>query len=113
MIVLKRKISSVKNIWIDEHHDTDWDGVPNYLDCVWYDSRKQDWKPSPSDIEWTRDVLDFVRVGHFWSTPSGIFKRTGKKEITLIRILPSGTEEGINRVKKVIKAMGWKFVDGR
>ena len=26
-------LRTVKNIWINEHHDTDWDGVPNFRDC--------------------------------------------------------------------------------
>ena len=114
MIILKRtKIIPIR--LIQENHDSDWDGVPNNRDCVWYDSRRQDWKLSESDIEWTQAALDLVRVGQFWGTPAGVYKRTGKKELTLIHIVTSGTagtKENIRRTKKVIKAMGWKYVDG-
>ena len=33
-------IKPMRNIWINEQHDSDWDGVPNYRDCEPFNPRK-------------------------------------------------------------------------
>jgi len=43
MKMKKIKIIPVK--WIPDKHDTDGDGVPNYKDCVPWDSKRQHFKP--------------------------------------------------------------------
>lgn len=39
-----KKIKIIPIKWTHEQHDTDRDGVPNFLDCVWYDPNRQDLK---------------------------------------------------------------------
>ena len=40
MILKRTKIIPIK--WINEQHDSDWDGVPNYRDCQPFNPRRQD-----------------------------------------------------------------------
>lgn len=35
---------------------------------------QDDWKPSPSDIAWTKQLVDTLRDGAFWMNSEGIFK---------------------------------------
>lgn len=51
------KIKTMKGIW-----DTDWDGVPNDRDCVWYDPNRhgiKEWKEKRSKIK--EKKLDVIR----------------------------------------------------
>ena len=38
--IKRTKIVPVR--WISENHDSDWDGVPNYMDCQPFNPRRQD-----------------------------------------------------------------------
>jgi len=40
-VIKSYKPKPIKKIWINEKHDTDGDGVPNFRDCVPWDPRRQ------------------------------------------------------------------------
>ena len=100
VVILRRKIYStfkpMRNIWINENHDTDLDGVPNYRDCnpwnpheqdlLYTDKRKCDkcgkWKPK-NEVNYYRSRYPYLE-GMFCNTCLKIVKKD-EKEIKEIK----------------------------
>ncbi|HPE06274.1 MAG TPA: hypothetical protein PLW50_00980 [Smithellaceae bacterium] len=68
------------------------------------------WEPQQSDIDWQRNMLDICKDGAIWGSNAGIYTIDKKRKV-LVRTMP-GNDEGTNeRIKIVLKKLGWEMED--
>lgn len=71
------------------------------------------WEPKESDIAWQQNMLDICKDGAIWGADSGIY-RIEKQRKVLVRIAlgtSMGAEETNERIKIVLKKLGWEMED--
>jgi hypothetical protein len=67
------------------------------------------WTPDESDIEWTRDLVNSLKIGGFWGTSFAKFKKVSESKFTIEQINPDPNvkaDDNIEKVEKVFKILG-------
>lgn len=71
-----------------------------------------EWKPSPSDIEWTKNTIEQISEGGVWVVPAGnnselTFHHTTKSyDAVILATLPS-EQETMLRTMSVLEILGY------
>jgi hypothetical protein len=71
-----------------------------------------DWKPTTSDIEWTKNLVKSLKIGGIWQTSFAVFKKIDENNFIVqnINLDPNvNAEENIDKVEKVLNILGIKL----
>ena len=68
-----------------------------------------DWQPSPSDIQWVRNLINRLNDGGFWQCAEGVY-RVDKKLKTLT-LIEGYKAQIFHRTSKVLPHLGWTMSD--
>ena len=75
----------------------------------------KEWKPSKSDIEWTRNLFDMLNKGGYWGTSYAMYQKVSEKKVALVQInagFQSDDRLGmLDRTKKAIRAAGYEYIE--
>lgn len=70
-----------------------------------------DWKPSESDINWTKNCLSMVKDGGIWATSYALYRKEGET-VTLERVNENAhnLKENLERTEKAIRQTGYIYL---
>lgn len=74
---------------------------------------ESDWQPSESDVAWTRNLLNSLKVGGIWGTSYAVYRRVSEKKVRLDMVILgelSTPDAMIERTRKAILAAGFEYV---